>query len=74
MIAIFFTFYTSNFKSVTEEEKPKESSKLNNLKDKLAEKDKKLSNQSNELNYLTNNIIPKLKKENATIIIFFLLF
>ena len=35
------------------------------MKNKLAEKDKKLSNQSNELNYLTNKVIPKLKKENA---------
>ena len=31
----------------------------------MDEKDKKLSNQSNELNYLTNKVIPKLKKENA---------
>ncbi|MBR3197900.1 MAG: acyltransferase [Methanobrevibacter sp.] len=35
------------------------------MKQKLDEKDKKLSNQSNELNYLTNKVIPKLKKENA---------
>ena len=35
------------------------------MKKKLAEKEKKLSNQSSELNYLTNKIIPKLKKENA---------
>ena len=32
---------------------------------KLAEKDKKLANQSSELNYLTNKVIPKLKKENS---------
>ena len=38
---------------------------LDALKKKLAEKEKKLSNQSSELNYLTNKIIPKLKKENA---------
>ena len=31
----------------------------------MDDKDKKLSNQSNELNYLTNKVIPKLKKENA---------
>ncbi len=31
----------------------------------LKEKDQKLDNQSNELNYLTNEIIPALKKENA---------
>ena len=42
-----------------------DTSELDDLKVKLAEKDKKLSNQSNELNYLTNKIIPKLKKENA---------
>ncbi len=35
------------------------------MKRKLKEKDEKLSNQSSELNYLTNKIIPKLKKENA---------
>ena len=35
------------------------------MKTKLKEKDEKLSNQSSELNYLTNKIIPKLKKENA---------
>ena len=42
-----------------------DSKKLDNLKAKLDEKDKKLSNQSSELNYLTNKVIPKLKKENA---------
>ena len=31
----------------------------------LKEKDQKLDNQSSELNYLTNEIIPNLKKENA---------
>ena len=31
----------------------------------LKEKDQKLDNQSSELNYLTNDIIPTLKKENA---------
>ena len=38
---------------------------MDDLKNKLDEKDQKLSNQSNELNYLTNKVIPKLKKENA---------
>lgn len=58
------------------EEPPKEASEkksssksdyvqLDNLKQKLKEKDEKLSNQSSELNYLTNKIIPNLKKENA---------
>ena len=49
------------------EEKPakKERSKKNKSDDILAEKDKKLANQSSELNYLTNKVIPKLKKENA---------
>jgi chromosome segregation ATPase len=46
-------------------EKPKKPAKDDGLKEKLAEKDKKLSNQSSELNYLTNKVIPKLKKENA---------
>lgn len=32
---------------------------------KIKEKDEKLSNQSQELNYLTNEIIPNLKKENS---------
>ena len=31
----------------------------------LKEKDQKLDNQSSELNYLTNETIPNLKKENA---------
>ncbi|WP_406536351.1 acyltransferase [Methanobrevibacter sp.] len=35
------------------------------MKAKLGEREKKLSNQSSELNYLTNKVIPKLKKENA---------
>jgi hypothetical protein len=38
---------------------------IDNLKTKLSEREKKLSNQSSELNYLTNKVIPKLKKENA---------
>ncbi|AMD18406.1 hypothetical protein TL18_00825 [Methanobrevibacter sp. YE315] len=38
---------------------------LDDLKAKLIEREKKLSNQSSELNYLTNKVIPKLKKENA---------
>ncbi len=50
---------------VLEEDEPVNDSKNDDLKNKLAEKDKKLSNQSNELNYLTNKVIPKLKKENA---------
>ena len=35
------------------------------FENQLKEKDQKLDNQSNELNYLTNEIIPALKKENA---------
>ena len=35
------------------------------LKKEIVEKTEKLSNQSSELNYLTNKIIPKLKKENS---------
>lgn len=38
---------------------------LSDLKSKLQEKEKKLTNQSSELNYLTNNVIPKIKKENS---------
>lgn len=34
------------------------------LKQQLAEKDGKLKNQANELNHLTNEVIPELKKEN----------
>ena len=34
------------------------------LKNKLAEKDDKLKNQASELNHLTNEVIPELKKEN----------
>lgn len=50
------------------EEKTSENSDtdiIGNLKQKLSEREKKLSNQSSELNYLTNKVIPKLKKENA---------
>ena len=45
--------------------KQQDNSKNDRLIQKLQDKDKKLSNQSNELNYLTNTVIPKLKKENA---------
>ena len=37
---------------------------IETLKQKLAEKDDKLKNQASELNHLTNEIIPDLKKEN----------
>ena len=40
-------------------------SKVAQLKKELKEKESKLKNQSNELNYLTNTIIPDLKKENS---------
>ncbi|MBQ6511744.1 MAG: acyltransferase [Methanobrevibacter sp.] len=35
------------------------------MKKEISEKSEKLSNQSSELNYLTNKVIPKLKKENS---------
>lgn len=38
---------------------------VSKLKKELSEKNEKLSNQSNELNYLTNKVIPRLKKENS---------
>ena len=44
-----------------------DSSVVDSLKVKLGEREKKLSNQSSELNYLTNKLIPKLKKENANL-------
>lgn len=44
-----------------------DSSVVDSLKTKLGEREKKLSNQSSELNYLTNKLIPKLKKENANL-------
>ena len=34
------------------------------LKQQMAEKDEKLKNQASELNHLTNEVIPDLKKEN----------
>ncbi len=37
---------------------------IENLKVQLEDKEKKLKNQANELNHLTNEIIPELKKEN----------
>ena len=37
------------------------------LKQELKDKESKLKNQSNELNYLTNTIIPDLKKENSSL-------
>ena len=53
-------------KEVVKEDKSEEYlSQIDNLKEKLDEKDKRLSNQSNELNYLTNKVIPKLTKENS---------
>ena len=39
-------------------------SKLAEKDEKLAEKDEKLKNQASELNHLTNEVIPELKKEN----------
>jgi len=47
------------------EESNADSKLIDDLKTKLTEREKKLSNQSSELNYLTNKVIPKLKKENA---------
>lgn len=44
------------------DEKDENLDKVQNL---IKEKDEKLSNQSQELHYLTNDIIPKLKKENS---------
>ena len=38
---------------------------VSRLKKELSMKNEKLSNQSNELNYLTNKVIPRLKKENS---------
>ena len=40
-------------------------SDVTQLKEELMDKESKLKNQSNELNYLTNTIIPDLKKENS---------
>ena len=37
---------------------------IETLKNQLVEKDEKLKNQANELNHLTNEVIPELKKEN----------
>ena len=37
---------------------------IETLKEKLAKKDEKLKNQASELNHLTNEVIPDLKKEN----------
>ena len=37
---------------------------IETLKERLAKKDEKLKNQASELNHLTNEIIPELKKEN----------
>jgi len=47
------------------EESNADSKLIDDLKTKLTEREKKLSNQSSELNYLTNKVIPKFKKENA---------
>ena len=41
-----------------------EEEQIEKLKAKLDEKDEKLKNQASELNHLTNEIIPDLKKEN----------
>ena len=37
---------------------------IDDLKKKLDAKDKKLKNQAEELSYLTNKVVPELKKEN----------
>lgn len=50
---------------VKEESSNDECDISDDLKSQLEEKDEKLANQSNELHYLTNNIIPNLKKENS---------
>ena len=51
-----------------EPEEPKDDdSDVTQLKNELKEKESKLKNQSNELNYLTNTIIPDLKKENSSL-------
>ena len=48
------------------EPKPKNNdSKVAQLRKELKDKESKLKNQSNELNYLTNKVIPNLKKENS---------
>ena len=47
-----------------EDDLAEDNSNTKNLDEDMDEKDKKLANQSSELNYLTNKIIPKLKKEN----------
>lgn len=39
--------------------------KIKELETTIEEKNEKLNNQSTELDYLTNEIIPKLKKENS---------
>ena len=49
------------------EEPEDDDSDITQLKDELKEKESKLKNQSNELNYLTNTIIPDLKKENSSL-------
>ena len=49
-------------------EEPKDDdSDVAQLKQELKDKESKLKNQSNELNYLTNTIIPDLKKENSSL-------
>ncbi|MBQ6138677.1 MAG: hypothetical protein IJI80_03240 [Methanobrevibacter sp.] len=37
---------------------------IETLKERLAKKDEKLKNQASELNHLTNEVIPELKKQN----------
>lgn len=58
-----------NIKKETPEEIPSkiDSNTIGSLKTKLSKKENKLSNQSQELHYLTNKIIPDLKKENANL-------
>ena len=52
-------FFIANNGDIVSEENVTE------IESQLKEKDEKLDNQSNELNYLTNEIIPNLKNENA---------
>ena len=56
---------SNEFKTNLDSNQNKDYKILMDLKSKLKERENKLNNQSGELNYLTNKVIPKLKKENS---------
>lgn len=43
---------------------PKKKEQIDTLKKQIKDKNQKIKNQAEELDHLTNNVVPQLKKEN----------